>query len=436
MARQRNMLERNRAACKGRLRAALVALAVIIRTAAAAEPTGRTAKRDAFSVDGAAKFTSLLVDNPEDELLCSEARTALILARHRLALGIRLGEWGDLRGTHEIRGRWTSGPAHPGGSEIGSAAALERPYRLSQLDWPLARGGDGFTARHEIDRFFAALHFSRTEVVIGRQAIGMGRGVVFDVLDLFAPFSPLDIDREWRVGVDAARVEVSTSDTTSVEVIGVFGESWDESALLARMRGYAGALDGELVVGRRRRDTLVGASFSATLVGAEMHAELALFATPDDHPGRGLGGRNERILKGLFGGSYTFDVGSGLTLLGEYLYSGFGVRGDGELTADLLEPAFRERLLFGDTQILRQHSLVLQLRYATAHSFSWNLLVLQSPVDGSGVFAPSLLWDVAENVSLLGIGYLAWGDETDNGRVFSEYGGTADSLFLQLAVYY
>jgi hypothetical protein len=52
--------------------------------------------------------------------------------------------------------------------------------------------------RHEIDRANAQVHLRRADLTIGRQAIGWGRGVMFTSVDLFAPFSPLEVDREWR----------------------------------------------------------------------------------------------------------------------------------------------------------------------------------------------------------------------------------------------
>jgi len=62
----------------------------------------------------------------------------------------------------------------------------------------------------------------------------------------------------------------------------------------------------------------------------------------------------------------------------------------------------------------------------------WNgsVLILQSPLDGSGVLSPSLTWDFSQNGSLVGSIFLPWGDEPSGGKIKSEYGGTPLSLFL------
>ena len=80
-------------------------------------------------------------------------------------------------------------------------------YRLTPLDWQIA-GGERASWRHEIDRALVRLPVGRLRLDAGRQAIGWGRGVVFGAVDLFAPFSPFEVDREWRRGVDGLRADV------------------------------------------------------------------------------------------------------------------------------------------------------------------------------------------------------------------------------------
>ena len=177
-------------------------------------------------------------------------------------------------------------------------------------------------------------------------------------------------------------------------------------------------------------------SVSAAVWDAEVHLELAVFDTPEAQPDGGLFGKEDLVGKGVFGASYTFDVGNGLTLLGEYHYSGFGVKNIENAVSRLTDPAFQERYLRGDTQILGRHAIGLQLAYPINHTWTGALLALQSPVDGSGVVAPSLNWDFAENVSLVASGFIPWGEQPSDGRLTSEYGATPTSLFLQLNMYF
>src|SRR5512138_3121809 len=113
----------------------------------------------------------------------------------------------------------------------------EAPYRIRQLDWSITASPSG-QWRQEIDRANAKIQAGRTDVTLGRQAIGWGRGVLFGAVDLFAPFSPLEADREWRRGVDAARAEFKVGGRTSIEGVGAFGQTWDRSLVAGRIRGY------------------------------------------------------------------------------------------------------------------------------------------------------------------------------------------------------
>ena len=61
--------------------------------------------------------------------------------------------------------------------------------------------------------------------------------------------------------------------------------------------------------------------------------------------------------------------------------------------------------------------------------------MLQSPTDGSGLLAPSLVWDIGDTGRILTSVYVPWGDEPMTGQLQSEYGGTPLSLFVQGAWY-
>jgi hypothetical protein len=280
------------------------------------------------------------------------------------------------------------------------------------------------------------LHPRWGEFTIGRQAIGLGRGVVFSAVDLFAPFSPLEVDREWRRGVDAIRVERRLTQTSSGELLSAFGRDWKNSALIGRARGYVGHADGELIFGKRAEDSLIGGTVSATVFNAEVHFELALFDTPEVQPEGGFLGNDHLVGKSVVGSSYTFDVGSGLTLLGEYHYSGFGVKEIENAFARLANPVYQKRFIRGDTQILGRHALAGQLSYPFQDLWTGSFLVLQSPVDGSGLVAPSVSWDAAQNILFVASGFVPWGSEPVNGQLQSEYGATPASLFFQLNYYF
>ena len=389
-----------------------------------------------LSLDATLKIGAVSAYSPNDPMLYPRRWSATGLTRLRLTLDGQLNERARAELAYEQRARIITKNAGAGGASGLLPDLAQAPYRLTQLDWQIARDGDTFSYRHEIDRAFVSYQPAWGEVVVGRQAIGLGRGVMFGAVDVFAPFSPAEIDRDWRRGVDAVRLQYRTSATSSVELIGAFGRSWDDSALLLRARGYVGRVDGELVVGKRARDLMVGAVLSAAVGDAEAHLEFALFDTPEAQANGGLFGIDHLVAKIVAGTSYTFDVGNGLTVYGEYHYSGFGVPDLDNAQRQFTSPDFLERLARGDLQILGRHAFGCQASYPFNDTVAGSLLVLVSPTDGSGVVSPSVRWDLTQSASLTLAAYVPWGSAPRRGRITSEYGSAAASVYLQLGVYF
>jgi hypothetical protein len=383
----------------------------------------------------AGKLTWLGSEAPDDPILFPDDDSQTTLARLRLGLDVTHSEWMDSELAYEQRARWLSGSAGMGAGSSFLPAEAKAPYRLGQLDWEIA-ADDNSSYRHEIDRALVALHPEWGDVTIGRQAIGLGRGVLFGAVDVFNPFSPLEVDREWRRGVDAFRAEYRFSTTGSAECIAALGETWEQSALLGRVRGYLGEIDGALIFGKRAQDFMVGTAFSAVVGEAEVHGEWAVFDTPEPQPDGTLWGGKRLASKIVVGSSYTFDVGYGLTLLGEYHYSDFGVEDAEDVLIRLLDRDFQKRYLRGDTQILGRQAIAAQLSYPFSDVLNGSFLTLVNPTDGSGVISPSLRWDVDKNITLLGNVFVPWGDEPSAGQLRSEYGATSTSLFVQAAIYH
>jgi len=383
----------------------------------------------------AGKATFLASDAPSDPVLFPNDHSETTLARLRLGLEVTHSDWMDSELAYEQRARWLSGSTGLGAGSSFLPSQARAPFRLGQLDWEIA-ADDNFSYRHEIDRALVALHPEWGDVTVGRQAIGLGRGVLFGAVDVFNPFSPLEVDREWRRAVDAFRAEYRLSATSSAECVAAFGETWEQSALLGRLRGYLGDVDGSLIFGKRGEDFMVGSAFSAVVGDAEVHGELAVFDTPEAQADGTLWGGGHLATKAVVGSSYTFDIGKGLTLLGEYHYSDFGVEDAEDILVRLQDRDFQRRFLRGDTQILGRHAVAAQLGYSFSDAVNGSFLVLTNPTDGSGVISPSLKWDLDENVTLLGNIFVPWGDEPSGGQFHSEYGATSTSLFLQAAIYY
>ncbi len=378
----------------------------------------------------AAKWTSLTSYGPDDPVLYPQRTTWNELMRLRLDLKVQHSRTLQSQFAYEQGFRWVSQ------ASALSGVGEDVPYRVTPLSWPVTHTTDQQRHDQDMDRLLVNYHPAWGDVTVGRQAVGLGRGVVFSAMDLFVPFSPLDIDREWRRGVDAVRIEHRLTDTSSVELLSVWGRSWDQSAVLGRCRGYLGDLDAEILFGKRAEDDLLGMSFSRPLGGAEVHAELTALHTPETQPGGGFLGWRHTAVQAVAGTSYTMNWGNGLTLLGEVLYNGLGVKDIASSQTQRMAPSFLTRVARGDMQIQSQQALALQAAYPWDLMTNLGLLVLLSPRDNSGVVTPSVICDIGQSGRVITSAYIPWGTESQMGHLQSEYGATPLSLFVQVAWYH
>jgi hypothetical protein len=323
------------------------------------------------------------------------------------------------------------------GNSLGISSALPStapvPYRIYQIGGYYFQGN--LSGYQQLDRAFVSYQTDSVSLTLGRQAVGWGRGTAFSAVDIFAPFTPLQIDQEWRSGVDAFRADIKLSHTTSLDVVSAWANSWDQSALGARLRGYFGNIDGELVVAKRATDMMYGVTSSANVVGAELHGEFAVFQTPGDIPGTGFLGNSALVPKAVLGASNNFNLGSGLKILVEYHYSGFGAATDSDFGPLLANPSFQARLLRGDTQILGRQALLVTPSYDLSPEIHTSLQYFQSLMDAAGIFAPSVIWDISDSASLLASVFVAYGASSINGVPQSQFGAVPPTAIAQLRVY-
>ena len=161
------------------------------------------------------------------------------------------------------------------GQSSGEATALINDQRRAiNLTTSLSSG-----SRHQtiarLDR--ASLVWQRGEwrARLGRQALSLGGGLVFNPMDIFSPFAPTATDRDFKNGDDALVITRSGSTGSELEAIAVVrrepgdaGPGWDQGSYGLRFRHTWRELEYELV-GARHFDTEVAMlSLSGPLGGA------------------------------------------------------------------------------------------------------------------------------------------------------------------------
>jgi hypothetical protein len=290
-----------------------------------------------------------------------------------------------------------------------------------------------------LDRFSVGFTGDTTVVRFGRQAISWGNGLLYTPMDIFNPFDPATVDKEYKSGDDMLYAQYllgSGNDIQAVAVIRrdpVSGEvEPEQSSVAIKYHGFLAGYEYDLLLSRHYDDLVVGLGGSADIGGAVWRGDLVVSDTQTD-----------TVVTAVAGGSYSW-VSGGHNWSGalEYYYNGFGQSGGDYSLAGLAgNENLLQRLARGEIFNLGRHYL------GASATIEMTPLLVLSPnmfinlTDPSALAQLVLSYDWQQNIQLLAAMNIPLGS---NG---SEYGGieaqqsglfvsTGASLFAQLAWYF
>ncbi len=323
-------------------------------------------------------------------------------------------------------------------------AAYEQTLTLRQAGAPGAQlftaagtvsGGDWFSLggelhsgeravwRHRFDRLNLRLDLGGSaDLTVGRQPVSWATTLVLTPADPFSPFDPADPFREYRIGVDAARLRYYQGAFTQFEVVARparVGER-ETLTLLGRASTNAAGWDVGGWAGRVH-DTFGAAAFLSGAVGLwALRAEAAM---------RDLDGRT--ALRAAIGLDRTFPIAErDLYIVIEYQHDGLGATSPDELLATATSRAFAQ----SEMQVLGRDTGVLQLSYPLHPLVSASALWLGSLRDGSFLVSPGLGYSATESLALRFGAFFGVGDdpvvENLTPTLASEYGALPGVLFV------
>lgn len=271
-------------------------------------------------------------------------------------------------------------------------------------DW-LSLGGEirsGARAlwRHRVDRLSARIDLGNSaDLVIGRQPVSWATTLILTPADPFSPFDPADPFREYRSGVDAARLRYYSGSFTQFEVVARPARIGDRETLTVLGRASSNVRGWDLGAwGGAVHDSFGAALFLSGSVG--------LWALRAEGAVRNLG--DEVVVRGTVGLDRTLPVaGRDLYVVIEYQRDGLGATSPDGLIDAARSRAFGQ----GEMQVLGRDVGAVQLSYPLHPLVSASGLVLASLRDGSFIMAPGLGYSVSESVSLRVGAFLGAGRE-------------------------
>ena len=292
-----------------------------------------------------------------------------------------------------------------------------------------------------LDRLNLGYTSSWGSLRIGRQAMTWGGGLIFYPMDLFNPFSPSTVMRDYKLGEDMANLQalVGSGELQLVyvprrELEG--GEVDDAvSTYAAKWHQPFDTIEVDVMAARHYEDQILGLGASGYLGGAAWRMD-----TVYTH-----GGAAEDIvdyIQWLVNLDYAWQwLGHNVYGFVELYYNGLG---KSEPYADApADPYIQQRLQRGDQFTLGRTYVSGQLRFEhhpLVHS-QWTFLL--NTADASGFLQPQVIFDFASNWQLLAGAALYWGcDGSEFGGFSVSYDSMdfkiapSDRLFLWLTYYF
>lgn len=285
------------------------------------------------------------------------------------------------------------------------------------------------TVAGRLDRLSGHLHASTVDLTVGRQAITWGVNPLFPALDMYSPFAPTQIDRDYKTGVDAVRLTVSPRPHLQIEAVGAQLGSTDAHATAAgvMVRVNAGVADVGVIGGRFHDDTAVGSFVSMGLRGAVVRGEVSRTASGDPV---------DRLRRPSFwraGVGVDRQLSSTLTLSAEVAYDGFGERHASEYPVVLATTRRLRGEIASPGQLAAGGTLAWHF-HALGTLSTTTLLNLN---DASAAVTPLATWSVNNRVDVLaGAQLFAGHSPALPGVPRSEYGGLGSSLVAGLKAYF
>lgn len=312
------------------------------------------------------------------------------------------------------------------GSSVAGFGVSALPGRAVDLEWTWV-DDERLRAWHDVDRLALSIRTSAADVTLGRQAITWGNAQIFPVADLWARFSPFELDTEEKPGVDAIRVLAYPAPGLELDaVVADRGRRDDVSAGARASLSLPGA-DVYVAGGRLWNEAMAMAGVTWLLESTRLRAE-GLVAR-DLEEGRWL---DPRATVGID------RIGARWSVTGELHFNGLGT-GD---PSGYLERLGSESFARGESYHLGRVHAGGSVAWTADRAEQLRLLgsVLFNLDDGSVALSPVGTWDVGAAVTLSLGGLLTSGDTPaftgPLPELASEYGSYGDLGYTRVSVYF
>jgi hypothetical protein len=305
------------------------------------------------------------------------------------------------------------------GSTVFFGAPLKDDRRFLDLTHTI-KEEDSYVLIQRLDRLNFTFKHRWGSIRAGRQAITWGNGLIFNPMDLFNPFPPADVQRDYKVGDDMILAQIALPADADLQLLYVVRRDPDTNNVEADQNSVAGLLhfatgttEFDVMATRHFDDYVVGIGTSGILGGAAWRLDgTATFL--DD----GQGQNTQNYLSGVANLDYSW-IWWEKNFYGllEYYYNGLGAS---DYPGAFANPDITRRLSRGELFVLGKHYLSSEIQVELHPLFTVFLTSINNIEDPSGILQPRAVWNIAQNLDMKIGANIFYGDNGDPG---SEFGG-------------
>jgi hypothetical protein len=399
---------------------------------------------DSLSVRGYFKNFSLLIMPPASTrgaTAVAEADLGALNARLRLGLTWRASARVAFNIDYDLSPRLQAARLFQEDSLLQGLRPVD--YRLADFRdflYPApGKAPKNFALYHNLDRFLVTVKTGAADIIVGRQAVAWGSARVVNPTDVIAPFSFNELDKEERVGVDAVRVRVPLGALDELDFGAIAGLHLgaDKNAYFIRGRTRFLKTDVSGLALAFRKHLLVGLDLARAIGGAGFWLEAAC-VIPDAFRENRRASEKDYIRTSV---GLDYSLGGGTYGFIEYHFNSAGRRRPEDYLGLFGTSPYQD----GSVYLLGRHYLSLGSTVQISPLLPFTGLLIFNLSDGSLVLAPSLEYNVAENIYLSGGAYVGLGKRPEvvlgplisqPRRLHSEFGAYPDMIFVSGRVYF
>ena len=295
-------------------------------------------------------------------------------------------------------------------------------YRLTDVKTRLSSESSKTIAIQNLDRLNVQIPLSIGDLTIGRQPITFGSARIINPTDVFLPFDVQALNTEYRVGIDAVRLQMPIGTLSELDFGYVLGETNDTSAVFSRLKTNYSGSDFEITAMRFSEQNMLGLGLESTLGPFGAWFEVS-HVSGDSYYNRLSTGLDYGFNEQIFG-------------MLEYHYNGAGSQDTDQYINQVNDPAF----IAGGVFLFGENYLIPSINWQVSPLTSYSLQLLANLDDNSMFTIAGFEHSLSDNLYFGASLFLFTGDDLrlnptgiDLG---SEYGNSPSQIILNLRYYF